>query len=94
MCHTARVMCLSWSPNSKLIATGSIDTNVGIYDVAAKNSSLIKGKKRKQNISKVFVWTILWLRMLLNYYVLFGVFEFKMTLNVLRLTEQVPGGGR
>jgi WD repeat-containing protein 1 (actin-interacting protein 1) len=29
--HTARVNCLAWSPDSKLVATGSLDTLGGVY---------------------------------------------------------------
>lgn len=43
--HTARVDCLAWSPNSSLVATGSLDTCVIIYDVdkPASNRTTIKG---------------------------------------------------
>lgn len=39
--HTARVNCLAWSPNSSMIATGSLDTCVIIYEVDKPASSRI-----------------------------------------------------
>ncbi|KAJ8753693.1 hypothetical protein K2173_026369 [Erythroxylum novogranatense] len=43
--HTARINCLAWSPNSSMVATGSLDTCVIIYDVdkPASNRMTIKG---------------------------------------------------
>lgn len=43
--HTARVNCLAWSPNSKLVATGSLDTCVIVYEIGKPASSrrTIKG---------------------------------------------------
>ncbi|MED6144600.1 Actin-interacting protein 1-2 [Stylosanthes scabra] len=43
--HTARVNCLAWSPDSKLIATGSLDTCVIIYEIGkpAASRRTIKG---------------------------------------------------
>ncbi|XP_021292423.1 actin-interacting protein 1-2 [Herrania umbratica] len=43
--HTARINCLAWSPNSSLVATGSLDTCVIIYEVDKPASSrmTIKG---------------------------------------------------
>ena len=45
LAHTARAMAISWSPDSKLIVSGSIDTNICIWD-AVKGSKIqvIKGK--------------------------------------------------
>lgn len=37
--HTARINCLSWSPDSKLVATGSLDTCVIIYEIGKPASS-------------------------------------------------------
>lgn len=31
--HTARVNCIAWSPSSELFATGSLDTNIFVYDI-------------------------------------------------------------
>ncbi|TQD73024.1 hypothetical protein C1H46_041459 [Malus baccata] len=31
--HTARINCLAWSPDSAMVATGSLDTCVIIYEV-------------------------------------------------------------
>jgi WD40 repeat protein len=39
--HTARVNSLAWSPDSRLVATGSIDTCAIIYDVDKQASSRI-----------------------------------------------------
>ncbi|CAL9114158.1 WD domain, G-beta repeat [Musa troglodytarum] len=43
--HTARINCLAWSPDNHLIATGSLDTNVIVYelDKPASNRITIKG---------------------------------------------------
>lgn len=44
--HTARVMAISWSPDSKLIVSGGIDTNICVWN-AEKGDRIqeIKGKK-------------------------------------------------
>ncbi|KAL8137961.1 hypothetical protein V2J09_003962, partial [Rumex salicifolius] len=31
--HTARINCLAWSPDSTMVATGSLDTNVLVYEI-------------------------------------------------------------
>ncbi|CAL9173947.1 unnamed protein product [Musa hybrid cultivar] len=43
--HTARINCLAWSPDNHLIATGSLDTSVIVYelDKPASNRITIKG---------------------------------------------------
>lgn len=43
--HTARINCLAWSPDNRLVATGSLDTCVIIYDVDkhVSNRTTIKG---------------------------------------------------
>ncbi|KAF2317453.1 hypothetical protein GH714_022409 [Hevea brasiliensis] len=43
--HTARINCLAWSPDSSMVATGSLDTCVIIYEVDKPASSrmTIKG---------------------------------------------------
>lgn len=43
--HTARINCLAWSPDSSMVATGSLDTCVIIYEVdkPASSRSTIKG---------------------------------------------------
>ncbi|GAU24290.1 hypothetical protein TSUD_48790 [Trifolium subterraneum] len=43
--HTARINCISWSPDSKLIATGSLDTCVIVYEIGkpAASRRTIKG---------------------------------------------------
>lgn len=39
--HTARINCLAWSPDSHLIATGSLDTCVIVYELDKPASSRI-----------------------------------------------------
>jgi len=43
--HTARINCLAWSPDNRMVATGSLDTCVIVYDVdkPASNRITIKG---------------------------------------------------
>ncbi|XP_039121370.1 actin-interacting protein 1-2 [Dioscorea cayenensis subsp. rotundata] len=43
--HSARINCLAWSPDGRMVATGSLDTCVIIYDVdkPASNRITIKG---------------------------------------------------
>ena len=43
--HTARINCLAWSPDSKMVATGSLDTCIIIYEIDKPASSrmTIKG---------------------------------------------------
>ncbi|XP_047337609.1 actin-interacting protein 1-2-like [Impatiens glandulifera] len=42
--HTARINCLGWSPDNKMVATGSLDTCVIIYDIEKPASSRITVK--------------------------------------------------
>ncbi|KAI0514331.1 hypothetical protein KFK09_010366 [Dendrobium nobile] len=39
--HSARINCLAWSPDNRLVATGSLDTCVIVYDVDKPASSRI-----------------------------------------------------
>ena len=39
--HTARINCLAWSPDSSMVATGSLDTCVIIYEISKPASSRI-----------------------------------------------------
>ncbi|XP_027167454.1 actin-interacting protein 1-2 [Coffea eugenioides] len=39
--HTARINCLAWSPDSSVVATGSLDTCVIVYDINKPASSRI-----------------------------------------------------
>lgn len=43
--HTARINCLAWSPDCNMVATGSLDTSVIIYEVGkpASSRTTIKG---------------------------------------------------
>ncbi len=38
--HSAKITCVSWAPDSSRLATGSIDTNVIVWSVAAPDSVL------------------------------------------------------
>lgn len=42
--HTARINCLAWSPDSRRIATGSLDMSVIIYEIDQPASSRITVK--------------------------------------------------
>ncbi|CAI9773708.1 unnamed protein product [Fraxinus pennsylvanica] len=42
--HTARINCLAWSPSSNMVATGSLDTCVIIYEINKPASSRITVK--------------------------------------------------
>lgn len=57
MRHTARVMCLAWSPNSELLATGSIDTNVCVYNRGSEEVSTIKGKSGRDIFDGGYIYT-------------------------------------
>ncbi|KAJ1397350.1 WD40/YVTN repeat-like-containing domain superfamily [Sesbania bispinosa] len=48
--HTARINCLAWSPDSRLVATGSLDTCVIIYEIGKPASSrrTIKNKSASE----------------------------------------------
>lgn len=39
--HTARINCVAWSPNNTMVATGSLDTCVIIYEIGKPASSRI-----------------------------------------------------
>lgn len=39
--HTARINCMAWSPDSTMVATGSLDTCVIIYEISKPASSRI-----------------------------------------------------
>ena len=41
--HAARVTCLAWSPDSKQLVSGSVDTNLAIYKMDSQDSEYIKG---------------------------------------------------
>lgn len=42
--HTARINCLAWSPDNSMVATGSLDTCVIIYEICKPASSRITVK--------------------------------------------------
>uniref|UniRef100_A0A0A9GI80 Uncharacterized protein n=1 Tax=Arundo donax TaxID=35708 RepID=A0A0A9GI80_ARUDO len=43
--HTARINCLAWSPDSRLVATGSLDPCAIVYEIdkPASSRTTIKG---------------------------------------------------
>lgn len=43
--HTARINCCAWSANSRYIATGSLDTNIIVWDLqnSGEHPIIIKG---------------------------------------------------
>jgi len=52
--HTAKVLCLAWSPDSRRIATGSIDTNVIVWDIEnTMNIIKIGGAHRPSSVCAV-----------------------------------------
>jgi len=52
--HNARVNCVAWSPNSKLVASGSLDTYIIIWyvDEPAKHT-IIKSAHGQSQITKL-----------------------------------------
>lgn len=43
--HSARVNCIAWSPNSKQVASGSLDTTIIVWSVSSPNKhTIIKSK--------------------------------------------------
>jgi WD40 repeat protein len=49
--HNARVNKVAWSPNSTLIASGSLDTTIIIWSVATPaKHTIIKSKSHVKNI--------------------------------------------
>ena len=44
--HTARAMCLAWSPDSAKIVSGGIDTNICVWDAKkGEKITMIKGMR-------------------------------------------------
>ena len=39
--HTAKVNCVAWSPDSTLVASGSLDTSIIVWSVEKPNKHLI-----------------------------------------------------
>ena len=43
--HTARAMCVAWSPDSTKLVSGGIDTNVCVWDAQkGERITMIKGE--------------------------------------------------
>ena len=54
--HTARVMSIGWSPNSQLLVSGGIDTNVCVWDVVkGQRIEMIKGMLMECNNWKFYL---------------------------------------
>lgn len=50
--HTAKVLCLAWCPDNVKIATGSIDTNVIVWDIEnIMNITKIGGAHRPSSVN-------------------------------------------
>ena len=46
--HTARVLCLAWSADSLRIVSGSIDTNLCVWNATkGERTQMIKGKLQR-----------------------------------------------
>ncbi|XP_006819809.1 actin-interacting protein 1-like [Saccoglossus kowalevskii] len=52
--HTARVNCLAWSPDSRHMASGSLDTNIIIWSMENPNKRIvIKGAHKMSQITSL-----------------------------------------
>uniref|UniRef100_A0A0N4ZYC6 WD_REPEATS_REGION domain-containing protein n=1 Tax=Parastrongyloides trichosuri TaxID=131310 RepID=A0A0N4ZYC6_PARTI len=53
--HTARVNCCAWSPNNRYIATGSLDTNIMVWDMekSGEHPLVIKGAHAMSSINAI-----------------------------------------
>lgn len=53
--HTARVNCAAWSPNNRFIATGSLDTNIMVWDMekTGEHPLVIKGAHAMSSINGI-----------------------------------------
>ncbi|XP_003744021.1 actin-interacting protein 1 [Galendromus occidentalis] len=54
--HTAKVNCLSWSPNSLFLASGSLDTSIIIWSVENPSKHLILKKAHPQSQITKIAW--------------------------------------
>ncbi|PAV57649.1 hypothetical protein WR25_23291 [Diploscapter pachys] len=55
--HTAKVNCVAWSPNSRHLATGSLDTNIMVWDMqkTGEHPLVIKGAHAMSPVNAL-VW--------------------------------------
>nr|XP_027193672.1 actin-interacting protein 1-like [Dermatophagoides pteronyssinus] len=54
--HTARVNCLAWSPDSLLLASGSLDTGIIIWDCSNPTKHFTLKKAHPQSQVTQIVW--------------------------------------
>ena len=54
--HSAKVNCVSWSPDSTMVASGSLDTSIIVWSVEKPAKHLII--KSKDSISLLFCFVI------------------------------------
>ncbi|KRZ69719.1 Actin-interacting protein 1 [Trichinella papuae] len=56
--HLAKINCLAWCPDSRHIATGSLDTNIIVWDMenAGEHPLIIKGAHKMSQITNIEWW--------------------------------------
>ncbi|XP_013397813.1 actin-interacting protein 1 [Lingula anatina] len=54
--HTAKVTCLAWSPDSRHIASGSLDTGIGIWSVENVRKTLLIKQAHPMNKVNAVAW--------------------------------------
>ncbi|KRZ36117.1 Actin-interacting protein 1, partial [Trichinella pseudospiralis] len=56
--HMAKINCLAWCPDSRHIATGSLDTNIIVWDMenAGEHPLIIKGAHKMSQITNIEWW--------------------------------------
>lgn len=54
--HNARVNCVAWSPNSQMVASGSLDTTIIIWSVTSPSKHTIIKNAHPQSQITGLVW--------------------------------------